>query len=120
MKKVSNFKEFKKCITTDAFWSEYWCIDTLERLLNIKTIVFSKDAYEQDKPFLQCFKRYSTSLQPFRPDHYILLSYQKPVYKLISYNGTSMLTELPDKIRTLIRKENPRDCLFRFIPEFNT
>ena len=118
MKKVTNLKEFKKLVSTH-FWSETWCIDTLERLLNIKTIVFSQTAYEDEKPFLLCFPRHSTHVHAFKPDHYIFMSYRKPVYKLITYEGRSMHQELPEAIRKIIRREKPKQCLLRLIPEFN-
>jgi hypothetical protein len=120
MKKVTNFNEFKKCIMSDAFWTETWCIDTLERLLNVKTVILSQDAYEKNKPILQCFSRHTTSLQTFKPDHYILMSYRKPVYKLITYEGKALHQQLPERIRKLIHTEKPRTCMFRLIPEFNT
>ena len=47
------------------------------------------------------------------------MSYQKPVYKLITYDGRALHSELPERIRKMIQHEKSRDCLFRFIPEFN-
>jgi hypothetical protein len=47
------------------------------------------------------------------------MSYRKPVYKLITYEGRSLHQELPEAIRKIIRREKPKQCLLRLIPEFN-
>ena len=45
MEGVTNLQGFKDVIKTCKFWAETWSISTLERALNIKLILLSKQHY---------------------------------------------------------------------------
>jgi hypothetical protein len=46
MKGVDTLDKFKKKIKSCEFWGETWAISTLERILNIKFINLSEEAYK--------------------------------------------------------------------------
>ena len=48
MEGVTTLGELKAKIHTSEFWGETWSISTLERILNIKLVIFSKEAFEGD------------------------------------------------------------------------
>ena len=46
MEGVTNLQEFKAVLQTCEFWGETWAISTLERMLNLKLILLSHEAYD--------------------------------------------------------------------------
>ena len=46
MKNINTLKEFKDLILTCNFWADTWAISTLERVLNIKLIIFSQEYFD--------------------------------------------------------------------------
>ena len=127
MKKVHNLIQFKALMQTCAFWGDTWAISTLERVLNIKVILFSEESYraEDIDNVLTCGQLNDTVLEEkgiFEPDYYILAIYQGYHYQMISYKDRGALTfkELPYDIKTRVVDK----CLERLagpyyiIPEF--
>ena len=109
MKGIKNLSDFKKKIQTCDFWGDTWSISTLERLLNIKLVLFSHEAFESgDKDgVLQCGQLNDSVLENkgvFKPKYYILTDYNGSHYKLIKYDNKNILTfeEVPDKIKEMI------------------
>ena len=73
-------EKFKKKIRSCEFWAETWAISTLERILNIKFIILSSEAYKLDdlSNVLQCGQLNDTILQNmgvFNPEFYIMVDY---------------------------------------------
>lgn len=106
MKKVHNLIQFKALIQTCAFWGDTWAISTLERVLNIKLILFSEESYKAGDidNVLTCGQLNDTVLEDkgiFEPDYYILAIYQGYHYQLISYKdrGALIFKELPYDIK---------------------
>jgi predicted NAD-dependent protein-ADP-ribosyltransferase YbiA (DUF1768 family) len=106
MKNVHNLTQFKALIKTCAFWGDTWAISTLERVLNIKIILFSEESYKAGdlENVLTCGQLNDTILEEkgiFEPDYYILTIYQGYHYQLLSYKDKGALTfkELPYDVK---------------------
>ena len=129
MKNIHNLTQFRTFIKTCAFWGDTWAISTLERVLNIKIILFSEESYKAGDMdnVLTCGQLNDTILEEkgiFQPDYYILTLYQGYHYQLISYKEQGALTfaELPYDVKLKVVDK----CLERqagpyyIIPEFRT
>ena len=127
MKNITTLAEFKALIQTCEFWAETWAISTLERLLNIKLIIFSEEEYDagDTNNVIQCGQLNDTVLETagkFTPDYYILVDYNGSHYKLITWKkrGAMEFKELPYKVKELVadkcmeRQAGP----FYLIPDF--
>lgn len=127
MKKVKTLDDFKKIITTCEFWADTWAISTLERILNIKLVIFSSESWNQgDKSnVIQCGQLNDQLLESdakFEPQYYILLDYTGTHYKLITYKHHRIFNfvEIPYRIKLLITNK----CLeklagpYNLIPQF--
>jgi len=127
MSKVTTMDEFKKLIKTCEFWGDTWAISTLERVLNIKLIIFSSENYKEGDTsnVLQCGQLNDTILEEigkFEPDYYILLDHTGIHYKLIAYKYHKVFTfpQIPYTVKLLISSK----CLERLagpyyiIPQF--
>lgn len=127
MKKVHNLVQFKALMQTCAFWGDTWAISTLERVLNIKVILFSEESYKAGDidNVLTCGQLNDNVLEEkgiFEPDYYVLAIYQGYHYQLISYKDRGALTfeELPYDIKMRVMDK----CLERLagpyyiIPDF--
>ena len=130
MKGINTFKKFLSALQTCDFWADTVAISTLERVLNKKLIIFSKDAYDSGDVdnVLQCGQLNDNILENagiFEPSHYILVNYiGEAHYELITYKKRGALTfnELPFNIKELIKYK----CLekqsgpYYLIPEFKS
>ena len=106
MKGIDTLEKFKAMIKTCNFWGETWAISTLERVLNVKLILFSREAFRDGDMdnVLQCGQLNDNILQEagdFKPDRYIMLEYQGQHYTLITYKGRGAFTfkELPYDVK---------------------
>ena len=127
MEGVESLEEFKKKIQTCEFWADQWAISTLERILNIKLIIFSYQSY-LDKDYdnvLQCGMLDDPILSEkkiFEPDYYIMTNYLGRHYQKIEYKGHLAFT-FPE-IMWKIKKKIVDKCLdvgmgpFTIIPDF--
>ena len=109
MKGVTTLGEFKAKIHTNEFWGETWTISTLERILNIKLIIFSNEAFNNEDMgnVLLCGQLNDDLLESsgeFTPKYYILTSFLGMHYELITYKNQKTLTftEIPLRIKNLI------------------
>jgi hypothetical protein len=109
MKNVHNFTQFKALVQTCSFWGDTWAISTLERVLNIKIILFSEESFKAGDldNVLTCGQLNDTVLEEkgvFKPDYYILAIYLGYHYQMISYKDQGALTfkELPYDIKTKV------------------
>jgi len=127
LKGVENIEDFRKLVKTCSFWSDEKSISTLERILKIKFIIFSKQAYQDgDLPgVLRCSKIEDVEMEntgSFTPDFYIMVEKTNHNYKLITYKNKKILTfqEIPYHTKKLIIDkclEMP-NSVFSIIPEF--
>ena len=127
MKGINTIEAFKAKIQTSDYWGDTWAISTLERVLNIKLILFAKEFYATDNEdnILTCGQLNDTKLEEagiFEPKYYIILNYLGNHYELITYKNHGALTfkEIPHDIKKRIvskcieRAAGP----FYIIPDF--
>ena len=127
MKDVDTLEKFQKKIRSCEFWAETWAISTLERILNVKLILLSKEAYTSRdlNNVLQCGQLNDSILEnkgEFKPDHYIIVEFLGWHYTLVGYKKKLIFTfsELPYDIKRMIADK----CMeknagpFALIPDF--
>jgi len=127
MKGIDNLQKFKQLINTCNFWGDTWALSTLERVLNIKIILFSEQSFMEGDfaNVLNCGQLNDIILESrgiFEPDLYIMANYNGSHYKLITYKsrGGLKFQEIPYDVKSLIVDK----CLERqagpyyIIPEF--
>ena len=128
MKDIGNVGQFKEILQTCKFWADYWAIDLLEKVINVKLIIFNSGNYsEKDNDnVLQCQMASSNieeGKQVFNPKYYLLVDYTGNHYKLITYKNKRAFTfsELPYSIKNLIKikcMESNGKTIYNFIPAF--
>ena len=127
MKKISTLEEFKKNITTCEFWGETWALSTLERILRVKFILLSHEAWKEKdiKNIVNCGQLNDAILQQqgeFKPDYYFILDYNGYHYKLIGYKKKQIFTfnEIPYDIKKKISEKcmEKNSGVFSLIPDF--
>ena len=127
MRNINNIEEFKKMITTCEFWGDTWAISTLERVLNIKLIIFSSEHYKQHDTnnVLQCGQLNDSILEDegsFEPEYYILLDYTGTHYKLITYKHHTVFNfvQIPYVIKLLVANKCVENMAgpYYIIPQF--
>jgi predicted NAD-dependent protein-ADP-ribosyltransferase YbiA (DUF1768 family) len=127
MKGVDTLEKFKSKIRKCEFWADTWAISTLERLLNIKLIILSSEAYKNGdiKNVLNCGQLNDDILENkgvFMPEFYIIVEHTGNHYKTIGYKNKMIykFNEIPYDIKTMIADK----CLernagaFALIPDF--
>jgi len=106
---IDTFDKFKEFIKTSSYWADTWAISTLEKLLNIKVVILSKEAFEHGDldSVLQCGQLNDSHLEQqgnFKPDFYIMTCYLGNHYQLISYKHKRIFkfSEIPYDIKVLV------------------
>jgi len=123
-KNIKNVNDFKNMIKTCEFWADIWAIETIERLLNIKIIIFSSESYKQNDllNIIKCGIS-NTSKTIYEPEYYIILDHTGNHYKLIGYKNKQIFKfkELPFHIKEMVVNKcmEGEGGLFNLIPEFN-
>ena len=127
MESIKTLQDFRNFIKTKDFWADTWAISTLERILNIKTIILSLEAYrsKDNDNILECGQLNDNIIKDagvFQPNFYVLMEYNGSHYNLITYEtkGSLSFNEIPEYVKTLIVNK----CLesnagaYYLIPEF--
>lgn len=127
MEKIDSLEQFKEFIKTPKCWADTVTVSTMEKILNIKLILLSQEAYENDDKdnVVLCGQindEEITSKSIFEPSFYIIAQYSGDHYDLIGYKSKFMLqfNEIPYDLKKLIlmkcleKKSGP----YNLIPEF--
>jgi predicted NAD-dependent protein-ADP-ribosyltransferase YbiA (DUF1768 family) len=127
MKGIDTLEKFKTKIKHCDFWADTWAISTLERILNIKFILLSSEAYRNGdiSNVLQCGQLNDSILQNkgiFNPEFYIIVEHTGSHYKTIGYKKKMIykFSEIPYDIKKMVTDK----CLeknagpFDLIPDF--
>lgn len=129
MKNVEDLEKFKSKIRTCDFWADLWAISTLERILNIKFIILSSEAYKEGDihSVLKCGQNIDLEIEKlgiFEPEYYIMVDHVGDHYMLIGYKNKKIFdfSELPFYIKKLIVEKCMESSagVFNLIPEFKT
>lgn len=109
MKNIDTLDKFAEFILTKDYWADTWAISTLERLLNVKIVLLSEEAFNSGdiSSVLKCGQLNDSSIEKegeFTPDYYIMAGYNGMHYTLISYEKHMNFTfkNLPSEIKRLI------------------
>jgi len=109
MEGVDTLEKYRAFILTDGYWADTWAISTLERLLNVKVIVLSQQAYVSGDAdsVLNCGQLNDAELETkgvFQPDFYIMTAYTGNHYMLVSYKDKRIFKfgELPYDIKIMV------------------
>ena len=128
MNGIDNLSMLKLKIKNSDYWADTWAISTLERELNIKTILFSQMNFQvgDELNVLLCGQLNDAVLEEngiFEPSFYVMVAHHGGYhYQLITYNDKSSFTfeEIPEQVKNLVSDK----CLERnagpyiLIPEF--
>lgn len=127
MKDITTLEKFKQKVKTCEFWADTWAISTLERVLNVKFVILSSEAYKE-KDFanvIQCGQINDVVLESrgeFMPDYYIVLDYTGDHYQLVGYRKKQIFKfqELPYDLKMKITDKclEKNAGLFALIPDF--
>ena len=127
MKDIDTLDKFKEKIKSCEFWAEKWALSTLERILNIKFILLSSDAYKEKDyaNVLNCGELNDPLLESrgeFMPEYYLILENSGWHYNLVGYKKKQIFKfkEIPYDIKKMIvnRCMEKSDGLFSLIPDF--
>jgi hypothetical protein len=109
IKGIKDLDMFKLKIQTCDFWGDTWAISTLERALNIKLVLMSRNSFKGNDidNVLTCGQLNDELLETsgrFEPNYYIILDYSGAHYQLITYKDKGAFTfkELPYDIKMLV------------------
>lgn len=105
MKEYDTLEKFKDYVLTSQYWADDYAISYLEDRLKIKMIILSKEAYDEkaEDSVIQCGQLKEEDGNS-EPEHYIITSYVKNHYTLITYKekGALSFEEVPYGIKALI------------------
>jgi hypothetical protein len=112
MSGIDSLEQMRNHIKKSIYWADTWAISTLERVLNMKMVIFSQQAFEPDEgaPDLDgvilCGEasKELQERQTFSPDYYIFTTYSGDHYKLITYKSRKIFQfkEVPYDVKILI------------------
>jgi predicted NAD-dependent protein-ADP-ribosyltransferase YbiA (DUF1768 family) len=126
MKGIDTLEKLKKKVRTCEFWAEMWSIYTLERILNIKLIILSSEAYRTGdiKNILQCghVDNLLETKGVFNPEFYIILDYTGSHYMTVGYKKKMIFkfSEIPYDIKMMTTEKcmEQNAGVFALIPDF--
>lgn len=108
MRTVDSLEKMREFMQTSSYWADTWTISTLERLLNMKMVIFSEQAYGDGSldSVMNCGEanRKLQDAGTFSPDYYIMTSYTGNHYRLITYKKRAIFKfkEVPYDVKILV------------------
>ena len=125
MSKIDTIDKFRAYIQTPSYWADDWALNVLEKELNMKFIIFSSEAFDENDlaNVLKCSLTDIPYDAVFKPDFYVMTTYSGDHYRLITYSTKRIFTfrEIPYDVKMMIviRCMESNSGLFSQIPEFN-
>jgi predicted NAD-dependent protein-ADP-ribosyltransferase YbiA (DUF1768 family) len=118
MREVRSTQQLKERMMTSLYWPDGWAISTMERVLNMKFIMFSRDAYDAgdiDNVLLcdngvgghEAAAIAGTKCTVFEPTAYILIGKGISLTSAVS-NTTDIMSGGRDRSNTRTRSRSPR------------
>ena len=127
MKNVDSLDALRTKMKTSEYWADTIAVSTLERVLNIKFILLSSEAYAGGdmKNVMLCGQLNDSYLENkgiFTPEYYVMVDYNGMHYKTIGYKGKLIFkfSEIPFDVKRIIVDK----CMeknagpFSLIPDF--
>jgi hypothetical protein len=109
MENLTTLEKFREFMLTRHYWADTWAISTIERLLNVKVVLLSEEAFKSGDldSVMQCGQLNDLNLEEagsFIPDYYIMACYTGNHYKLISYKEKHIFKfrEIPYDVKIMI------------------
>jgi len=108
MSKIKTIEQYRDYVQTSSFWADAWAISTIENMLNVKLIIMSEMAFNDNAmhSVLNCgdLNKQIQDRGVFNPDYYIMVTYSGDHYRLITYKGKRIFTfrEIPYGIKVLV------------------
>jgi len=102
MRHIETLDDFKTFIKSGDYVCEPWTLEILERLMNVKIILLSKDIPQ----WLVCSRKspFPHNFSLFNPKYYVMFEFTDNAYRIVEYNGANIFTfeTLPLKIKDLV------------------
>ncbi len=120
MRYIDTIEDYKQFIKSGDYVCEPWTLEILERLMNVKIILLSREMPH----WLVCSRQspFPHNLSLFNPKYYILLEYTDNHYRIVEFNGAKLFTfeTMPLKIKDLVifRCLEKNDSVYANIPLF--
>jgi hypothetical protein len=110
MEPLTTLEKFREFMLTRDYWADTWSISTMEKLLNVKFIILSKQSFQSCDydSVMQCGQLNDDELEragTFVPEFYIMTSYESGNhYKTVSYKEKRIFKfrEVPYDIKIMI------------------
>lgn len=127
MKQIKTLDDLKAFVQTNEFWADSYAVAAMERILNIKFIILSSQAYAEHAfdEVLLCRTEVDLAIQTigtFTPEYYLIVDYSGSHYQLIGYKHHYLFSfdELPFDLKQMIVDKcmEKHSGIFQYIPEF--
>ena len=127
LKKITTEQEMRDYIKSNNFVSNAYVLSILEKILNIKFIVFLSDSIKENdtSSVIDC-GLFDDTVTNFKPEFYIMLEYSKQInkYELVAYKNKVIFKfrEIPYDLKSMIITKCAEEVgsTFTAIPEFKS
>lgn len=126
MKNIQSVDELKAYVRKCDSWNDEWMLPTLERMLNLKFVILSEDAFKTESynDILLCgqIDPDIKEKELFQPEYYIIISQSGERKTLVGYKEKYLLNykEIPYNLKKMIVEKCVQNDsgMFKYIPNF--